>query len=40
MNVSEERALLYEHIGENSIFLARLIPLIGQFLSEQGITLF
>ena len=24
-----ERALFSEHIGENSIFLARLIPLLG-----------
>ena len=39
-NVSEERALFSEHIGENPIFLARLIPLLGQFLTEQGITLF
>ena len=39
-NVSEERALFSEHIGENPIFLARLIPLVGQFLNEQGITLF
>ena len=28
-NVSEERALFPEHIGENPIFLARLIPLLG-----------
>ena len=40
VNVSEERALFSEHIGENPIFLARLIPLLGQFLKEQGITLF
>ena len=39
-NVSEERELFSEHIGENPIFLARLIPLLGQFLNEQGITLF
>ena len=26
--VSEERALFYEHIGEYSIFLAGLIPLL------------
>ena len=40
VNVFEERALFSEHIGENPIFLARLIPLLGQFLNEQGITLF
>ena len=28
-NVSEESALFSEHNGENSIFLARLIPLLG-----------
>ena len=28
-NVSEENALFSEHNGENSIFLARLIPLLG-----------
>ena len=28
-NVSEESALFSEHIGENSTFLARLIPLLG-----------
>ena len=39
-NVSEEKALFSEHIGENPIFFARLIPLLGQFLNEQGITLF
>ena len=39
-NVSEERALFSEHIGKNPIFLASLIPLLGQFLNEQGITLF
>ena len=39
-NVSEERALFSEHIGENPIFLARLIPLLGPFLNEQGIPLF
>ena len=37
---SEERALFPEHIGEKSHILARLIPLIGQFLTEQGIPLF
>ena len=36
-NVSEESALFSEYNGENSIFLARLIPLLGQFLNEQGI---
>ena len=36
VNVSEERALFSEHIGENPIFLS----LLGQFLNEQGITLF
>ena len=30
-NVSEERALFTEHNGGNPIFLARLIPLLGQF---------
>ena len=35
-NVSEERTLFSEHIGANPIFLARLIPLLGQFLNEQG----
>ena len=40
VNVSEESTLFSEHIGENSIFLARLIPLLGQFLNEQGIPLF
>ena len=39
-NVSEERALFTEHTGKNPIFLARVIPLLGQFLNEQGITLF
>ena len=39
-NVSEESALFSGHIGENPIFLARLIPLLRQFLNEQGITLF
>ena len=39
-NVSEESALFFEHNGQNYIFLARLIPLLGQFLNEQGITLF
>ena len=28
-NVSEERALFSEHIGENPIFLAHLIALLG-----------
>ena len=28
-NVSKERALFSEHTGENPIFLARLIPLLG-----------
>ena len=37
-NVSEERALFPELNGGNSIFLARLIPLLGQFLNEQGNT--
>ena len=27
--ISEERALFSEHIGENPVFLARLIPLLG-----------
>ena len=35
-NVSEERALVPEHNGGNPIFLARLIPLLGQFLTEQN----
>ena len=39
-NVSEESALFSEKYGEIYIFLARLIPLLGQFLNEQGITLF
>ena len=39
-NVSEEIALFSEHNGENSIFLAHLLPLLGQFLNEQGIPLF
>ena len=39
-NVSEESALFPEHNGGNPIFLARLIPLLGQFLNEQGIPLF
>ena len=38
-NVSEERALFLGHNGGNLIFLARLIPLLGQFLTEQGIPL-
>ena len=40
VTVSEESALFSEHNGENSIFLARLIPLLGQFLNEQGMPLF
>ena len=28
-NISEKRALFSEHTGENPIFLARLIPLLG-----------
>ena len=40
VNVSEERALFSEHNGGNPIFLARLIPLVGQFLTVQGISLF
>ena len=28
-NVSEESALFSEHNGENSMFLARLIPILG-----------
>ena len=39
-NVSEERALFPERNGGNPIFLARLIPLLGQFLTEPGIPLF
>ena len=39
-NVSEESALFSEYNGENSIFLARLIPFLGYFLNEQGIPLF
>ena len=39
-NVSEERALFPEHNGGNPIFLARLIQLLGQFLTEQGIPTF
>ena len=39
-NISEERALFPEHNGGNPIFLARVIPLLGQFLTEQGIPLF
>ena len=34
VNVSEERALFPERNGGNPIFLARLIPLLGQFLIE------
>ena len=30
-NVSQERALFSEHTGENTTFLARLIPLLGYF---------
>ena len=40
VNVSEERALFPEHNGENPIFLTRLIPLLGQFLTQRGIPLF
>ena len=40
VNVSEESALFSENNGENSIFLARLMPLLGQFVNEEGITLF
>ena len=36
-NVSEERVLFSEHNGGNPIFLARLILLLEQFLTEQGI---
>ena len=32
---SEERALFPEHNGGNPIFLARLILILGQFLTEQ-----
>ena len=39
-NVSEEMALFSEHNGENPIFLARLIPFLDTFLTEQGIPLF
>ena len=39
-NVSEERAFFSEHNGGNPIFLARLITLLGQFFTEQGISLF
>ena len=39
-NVYEESVLFSEHNGENSLFLVRLIPLLGQFLNEQGIPLF
>ena len=39
-NVSEERALFSEHNDENPIFLTRLIPLLGQFLTQEGIPLF
>ena len=33
-NVSEETALFPEHNGGNPIFLALLISLLGQFLTE------
>ena len=33
-NVSEESTLFPEHNGGNPIFLARLIPLLGWFLTE------
>ena len=33
-NFSEESAIFSGHNGENSIFLSRLIPLLGQFLNE------
>ena len=41
-NVSKERALFSEHNDGNTIglSLARLIPLLCQFLTEQGIPLF
>ena len=39
-NVSEEIALFSEHNCGNPIFLARLIRLLGQFLTEQEIPLF
>ena len=39
-NVSEGRALFPEHNGGNPIFLTRLIPLLGQFLTQHGIPLF
>ena len=39
-SISEENELFPEHNGGNSIFLARLIPLLDQFLTEQGIRLF
>ena len=35
VNVSEERALFPEHNGGNPIFIAHLIPLLGQLLTEQ-----
>ena len=39
-NVSDESALFPEHNAGNAIFLARLIPVLGQFLTELGIPLF
>ena len=36
-NVSEERTFFTEHYGGNRIFLARLIPLLGQVLIEREI---
>ena len=39
-NISEESAFFSEHNGGNPLFLARLIPLLGEFLNEQGIPLF
>ena len=38
MNVSEERALFSEHNGRNPIFLAHLMPLIGQLLNVFPVT--
>ena len=35
--VSQETALVPEHNGRNPIFLARLIPLLSRFLTEQGV---
>ena len=40
VDVSEEKTFFPEHNSVIPIFLARLIPLIGQFLNEQGIPLF